>query len=206
MITENELLTLLDKDESPILEFKREWYWNDSTHPSVIADKWGEFLKDLISLSNGYLNYVGKLRHLIFGYSETTQTIYDIELKNIRHLSNIKLFKKQLINKLESYTTPTFLNFEIQVVNIHGKDLLVFEIPSPFHITELKKELKTKTRSLDSGSILIRKGQNSAEVRTASPKEYQELSYEFNAYKTTKPDVHINNNEDTLKRSIAKTV
>ncbi len=73
MITEHELETLLKKDESPILEFKKEWYWNDSTSTSEMADKWGEFIKDMISLSNGYLGFVGSTRYLIFGFSETSQ-------------------------------------------------------------------------------------------------------------------------------------
>ncbi|WP_225085172.1 hypothetical protein [Pectobacterium colocasium] len=62
---------LLTQDESPIIEFKKEWYWNILTPKEEMATKWGEFLKDLISLFNGYLGYVGKNRYLIFGYSES---------------------------------------------------------------------------------------------------------------------------------------
>jgi GTPase SAR1 family protein len=208
LINENKLRELLKEDESPILEFKREWYWDDSTLSDEMPDKWGEFLKDLISLSNGYLGFVGNTRYLIFGFSETTQEIHDVNLNSIRKLSNLKLFKKQLIEKLERYTFPSFLNFKIDILQLDGKDLLVFEIPSPLHLTELKKDLKTKTRVLDTGSVLIRKGQNSDEIRTASPKEIADLTAEFEIYKSSQPKI-ANYKEsvgNTPERSIEKTV
>ena len=33
--------------------------------------KWGEFLKDIISLANAYHSYVGQSRYLIFGFCES---------------------------------------------------------------------------------------------------------------------------------------
>jgi hypothetical protein len=52
---QEDISLLLKKEESPTLEFKRQWYWNDSTPSEDMADKWGELLKDLISLANGYI-------------------------------------------------------------------------------------------------------------------------------------------------------
>lgn len=51
---DTDLQWLLSQSESPILEFKQEWYWNDSTEKEEMNVKWGEFLKDLVSLFNGY--------------------------------------------------------------------------------------------------------------------------------------------------------
>ncbi|MCK4840605.1 MAG: ATP-binding protein [Methylococcales bacterium] len=155
MITKDQLKDLLKKNESPVLEFKREWYWNDSTSPSEMSDKWGEFLKDIISLSNGYLGFVGVHRYLVIGFSESTQEIHDVGIKKIKSLNSIKAFRKTLIQKLEGYTQPAFISIDIEFVKLDEKEVLIFEIPSPGHITELKKELKTKTRVLDAGTVII---------------------------------------------------
>ena len=64
---------LLNREESPILEFKRQWYWDDSTPSNEMSDKWGELLKDIIALANGYLNRAGECRYLIFGFSVVFQ-------------------------------------------------------------------------------------------------------------------------------------
>ena len=55
-LMETDISVLLKKEESPTVEFKRQWYWDDSTPSEEMSDKWGELLKDLISLANGYLN------------------------------------------------------------------------------------------------------------------------------------------------------
>lgn len=70
-----EISLLLEKEESPTLEFKRQWYWNDSTLPNEMGDKWGELIKDLISLANGYINKAGEYRYLIIGFSETEKKL-----------------------------------------------------------------------------------------------------------------------------------
>lgn len=85
---------LLEKEEYPILEFKRQWYWDDLTTANEMADKWGELIKDLISLSNGYINSVGAHRYLIIGFSETDKKTYNVDFDNIKQLKNIRKFKR----------------------------------------------------------------------------------------------------------------
>ncbi len=90
-----QITPLLSKEESPILEFKRQWYWDDNTPKDQMSDKWGEFQKDLISLSNAYLGYTGQKRYLIFGFSEEDKEIHNISLDNIKQLKNLNIFKKK---------------------------------------------------------------------------------------------------------------
>ena len=75
-------------------------------------------------------------------------------------------------------------------------------------ITETKKELQTKTRSLDEGVVLVRKGQKSDEIRTANISEIEGLKYEFEEYR--KDFLKNRRNEDesvtTPERSIEKTI
>ncbi len=145
---------LLSKEESPILEFKRQWYWNDLTPAEEMPDKWGELIKDIISLANGYIDYVGEHRYLIFGFSEEEKITFDLELDKIKQFNNFIRFKKTLIEKIEGYTKPTIIEININTIDVESNKLLIFEIPCPTSLIELKKELKTKTRHLDEGIVL----------------------------------------------------
>lgn len=199
---------LLEKEESPILEFKRQWYWDDLTTANEMADKWGELIKDLISLSNGYINSVGAHRYLIIGFSETDKKTYNVDFDKIKQLKNIRKFKKDLIEKLERYTKPSLLDLTVETVTIESDTLLVFEIPSPVQLIELRSQLKTKTRHLDEGGILIRKGQKTDEVRTANPDEIESLRQEFleyrdsALYKKMNAEIEVPISEKSIEKTI----
>ncbi len=199
---------LLEGKESPILEFKRQWYWDAQTPDSEMADKWGELVKDIISLANGYLDNVGSHRYLIIGFSECESKTYHVDIENIKHLHNIINFKKTIIQKLEKYTSPSLVNLNIESIPINGHTLLVFEIPSPTHLTELKSTLKTKTRQIDEGGVLVRKGQNSDEIRTATPKEIECLTAEFSKYRESilYNSMNPKSADPMCERSIERTV
>ena len=199
---------LLNREESPILEFKRQWYWDDSTPSNEMSDKWGELLKDIIALANGYLNRAGECRYLIFGFSEEEKSLYSVELDKIKQLKNLTSFKKTLLQKLESCTKPALLDINISSTSIESKNLLIFEIPSPIHLIELKRDLKTKTRHLDEGAVLIRKGQKTDEVRTATPHEIEGLKIEFEKYKDSSLYKKMNSEDEftTSEKSIEKTI
>ncbi|HCL7062640.1 TPA: hypothetical protein N2W92_004712, partial [Escherichia coli] len=206
---ETDLQWLLSQSESPILEFKQEWYWNDSTEKEEMNVKWGEFLKDLVSLFNGYLGYVGKPRYLIFGYSESENRTYDIDTASIKQLSNLIVFKKDLSRRLEGLITPNHLHFSIEQVEHDGNKLIIFEITPPAYLIELKRELQTKTKSLDSGSVLLRKGQKTDEVRTASPAEIENIKIELNDFRISADyNKFYTGNESPISkdRSIEKTI
>ena len=205
---QTDISVLLKKEESPTVEFKRQWYWDDSTPSEEMSDKWGELLKDLISLANGYLNKVGEYRYLVFGFSEEEKKTYDINLDKIKQLKNITSFKRLLLQKLESCTKPTFLDFNVEFVVVDSNTLLVFEIPSPINLIELKRTLKTKTRHLDEGAVLVRKGQKTDEVRTATPDEIKNLICEFAKYRESALYNRMNSVDipATSEKSIEKTI
>lgn len=199
---------ILEKNEGPDLEFKREWYWNESTPSNEMGDKWGELIKDLLSLANAYIGFVGVNRYLVFGFCESEKEIHDIDTSKIKHLKNLIEFRKNLIAKLEGYTKPSFINLDIKIVEVNSKKLLVFEIPCPKEMIELKKQLKTKTISLGEGSVIVRKGQKCDEVRVATPSEIISLKSEFAAYE--KSDLFKRMNPSPVirlpERTIDKTV
>jgi hypothetical protein len=203
-----EISLLLEKEESPTLEFKRQWYWDDSTLSDDMADKWGELIKDLISLANGYINKAGEYRYLIFGFSETEKKTYNLDVSNIKQLKNLTRFKKDLLQRLEKVTKPSFIDINIKMLTVEEDNLLVFEIPCPTQLVELKNELKTKTRHLDQGAILVRKGQKSDEVRTASPDEIEILKLELLKYSESTLYKKMNEQIEpsTSEKSIEKTI
>ncbi|MBO2623638.1 NACHT domain-containing protein [Shewanella algae] len=205
---QEEITILLEKEESPTLEFKKQWYWDDTTPPEEMADKWGELLKDLISLANGYINKVGEHRYLIFGFSETEKKTYSLDLDKVKQLKNLTRFKKNLLQKMEKYTKPSLLDINLEEVNVGQDLLLVFEIPSPIDLIELRSELKTKTRHLDEGAVLVRKGQKTDEVRTATPGEIESLKSEFTKYRESALYKKMNTESEpsTSEKSIEKTI
>ncbi|MXN29480.1 hypothetical protein [Delftia sp. CH05] len=197
--------SLLEQDESPILEFKREWYWSSDADTSNLGSKWGEFYKDIVSLCNAYVDYVGHERYLIFGFCEKTRNIFNIDLKQIPIISDLRGFRQKIINRLENLINYPPLDLEVDAVEIGGKNILVFKIPSPRRLVLLKSELMTKTRTLDAGAVLVRKGQDSDSIRIADPREIEELNKQFEFYNSQM----VLKNSGVIKekdRSISKTV
>lgn len=197
--------SLLELDESPILEFKREWYWTSDSVGADLGPKWGELYKDLASLCNAYLEFTGRDRYLIFGFCEDTRQLFDVDLDQITVLRDLRKFRRRIIERLEELLNYPPLDLEVEAITISGKRLLVFKIPSPCRLIQLKSELTTKTRSLDPGAVLVRKGQNSDSVRIADPQEILELTAQFEKYKV---QVELKGGESAPKkdRSISKTV
>lgn len=197
--------SLIELDESPILEFKREWYWTSTTGDGDLGPKWGEFYKDLTSLCNAYLEYAGHERYLIIGVCEETRELFDVGFEQISALRDLRQFRRKIISRLEQLLNYPPLDLEIEAITITGKQLLVIKIPSPRRLVQLKSELTTKTRTLDSGAVLVRKGQNSDSIRIADPREISELEAQFEKYKI---QVELQGDAVIPKRdrSICKTV
>lgn len=209
MLEESLLLSLVQNNESSILEFKKEWYWDDNTDAVTKQKQWGELIKDLISIANGYMQFVGKKRYLIVGFCEKTKTFNDITNNKTKELLDIKSFQRDIKERLESFTNPSFTNLELHLQKIENKTILIFEVDSHTYLIELKKDLQTKTRSLDQGGVLVRRGQRSDEVRIANRIELNALTEEFSKYKDARILIESSkpkNDSDKPERSIEKTV
>jgi len=183
MINKEEIEQLLAKDESPVLEFKRQWYWLDDGAAGDRSKLWGEFYKDVISLCNGYLDFVGPDRYLIYGFCEKERCIYPVDRSKIGPLQDIRELRRKTIERLEELLDHPLLELDVEIVTLDAGDVLVLRIPCPKRITELKALLATKTRTLDPGAILVRKGQESDSIRTATPREYDALKAEFDKFR-----------------------
>lgn len=141
--------TLLSNVESPILEFKSCWYWNEN-ECNDMAKAWGEFLKDFASLVNANSDYYGQVRYLIIGVNDNGE----ISGCNLPDLIK-ENFKNQIINKLEKNFNYT-PEFNINRYECEGKNIFIFEISQPNQILRVITEFHDKKHICRKNSIFVR--------------------------------------------------
>lgn len=185
MLDTKKIQELILKGETPVVEFKFQWYWFDQ-EPDCNREKpkrWGELIKDIQGLANGYYSYAGQARYLIIGVNENNNELRNVDPRESAILEDLTQLKKKIVEKLEKFLNPAITNLEIYWVSLK-KDIrvLAIEIPTPPKLVELKKELMTKTRTIDPGVYLIRKGQKKDEVRFATQEEIKDLEREIYEY------------------------
>lgn len=196
------LISLKIKDiESPILEFKKQWYWSDSTDNQTKGKQWGELIKDLIALHNGYVGYSKEERYLIIGVCESDYSLHSIDSINTKELKDLKPFKSTLNEKINKYTDLTLHIKNIDFVLLENKKLLVINVSPPKFLIKLKKELQTKTNLILSETVLLRKGLKGDSIQQASDEEKSLLKKEIEISQI--PIMTKNNNK---KRSISTTI
>jgi predicted HTH transcriptional regulator len=81
MLSTERIKELIRLGESPIIEFKRQWYWLDD-EPDCNKEKpkrWGELIKDIQGLTNAYYGYSGQTRYLIIGIDESSGQIQNVK-------------------------------------------------------------------------------------------------------------------------------
>lgn len=205
MIEPDVIQEKLRGEESPITEFKRDWYWDDQTPPDEKAKKWGELIKDIASLANGYTGFAGQDRYLIVGYSERESKVYPVNKSSAKELSDLRQLKRVLLQKLESAVRPTPVNIELEYVDIGVDQVLAIRIPAPRHLVEITTDLQTKSIVVQRGAVLIRKGQAKDEVRLASHPELDAFKAELSLLPAAESNAAPAKNV-VQERSIAKTV
>ncbi|MFW1841594.1 RNA-binding domain-containing protein [Acinetobacter pittii] len=149
MLDNTLLNTLLNKNESPILEFKSQWYWNDGGSNNK-AKEWGEFLKDFASLTNANSNYHNQKRYLIFGVKDNGQvcgTNFN-EFEDERFISELRSKLENFFNFLPQFNT--YMNI------LHGNRIFIFEIEQPKQILRVKKEFYDNKNICRENSIFVR--------------------------------------------------
>ncbi|MDH2625014.1 NACHT domain-containing protein [Acinetobacter baumannii] len=153
------LKELTQSKECGHLEFKREWYWNTNEKPSEKADiqkKWGEFIKDILAITNGNTSSFQQTRFLIFGFDENTLSFHDC---GINPTSYQKLLT-QIKGKIESHITPQIQKINYYFLNENNSYYFIVKIEQHDQLFSLKKLIQTKSISYAKDTILCRKLNN----------------------------------------------
>ncbi len=174
----SELHNLVQEKESPKLEFKQEWY---SGKNELDGKGWGEFLKDIISLTNGNIGYYGQAAHLVIGASDKdpspTEVRETVNVPMTRLLSDLQKLRDMTFAKLKNVCIPSVPDLFFEWIKFAAKkELLVISVPPPSSLIVLSRDLETRGKTYDKGAVLIRVGHDTAIV---SPADIEGLNTEI---------------------------
>lgn len=141
LITPEKVERLLQEQESVYLEFKQKMYQINCGKEQGEAIHKGELIKDVLSLANRNVAYIGKTSYLIIGASNDQDENGHREIFNI---TDSVPSKKDLIQLVNAYCEPPVENLESDTVVIEGKQLWVVAIPPTAHLHETTKGIMTE--------------------------------------------------------------
>jgi tetratricopeptide (TPR) repeat protein len=159
------IVRLINQGESAKIDFKREWYWNDDTPDSIKKLKFGELVKDIFSLTNGDKYSINETAYLIIGILDETREVCDFDFPkdhNGNHKNKEKL-KQDLLNKLNTYSSPEFIALDVNYHQLEEKTIIVISILPRGELISLSKDLKYgrngKTVIDPKGTVYYRRGE-----------------------------------------------
>jgi len=176
-MTSEELKEIIKNGENAKVDFKREWYKKE--------DLKGEFVKDILALTNGDIHSIDKIAYLIIGITDNTKEFYDFDSSSIKNLGR---FKKQLLDILNGYSQPEFTSLDIEWVEFGDGDVLVLSIPPRGTLLSLSKDLKLKNGTDKKGTVYYRAGES---IKVASADIIRDFEKAFEKNKS-KGGVTIN--------------
>ena len=180
-MTKEKLKELISQGDTAKVDFKREWYKKE--------DLKGEFVKDMLALTNGDVNSIDKEAHLIIGITDN-RNFYDFDSSFIRSPDKLK---QQLLNILNSYTQPEFTALEVEWVEFSDEqDVVVVSVPPRAKLLSLSKDLQLKKGTDKKGIVYYRIGED---IKVASVDVVLDFEKAFNE-SSSESGVTININGD----------
>lgn len=129
---------LLSQPEGLKLEFKRELFEINHTNTNVSDHQWNEFIKDILSLSNGNAAAAYETAYLIIGAANKLEPDKRRELFDIDPGT---LESKQILQKVNAVCHPRLESLICETVVLDEKRILVISIPPDSHVREIIKDL-----------------------------------------------------------------
>jgi len=134
-MTIEELKKIILEDENAKVDFKRQWY-KDETKDELKS----EFIKDMFALANGDIYSIDKVSYLIIGVTDGTKEIFDFDKSKIPR--SLPTLTTQLLQILNNYAYPKFLNLDINWYAIEeNKEVLVLSVKPHGRLISLSKDL-----------------------------------------------------------------
>jgi len=165
-----DILELIKNGENAKVDFKREWYKKE--------DLKGEFVKDMLALTNGDIYSIDQTAYLIIGIVDDTKKVFDFDTSNIPR--SLDKLTQQLLEILNNYAQPEFLSLEINWVDYDEKEILVLSIAPHGRLISLSKDLQLKKGTDKKGIVYYRIGEN---IRVASADVVRDFEKAFGSDK-----------------------
>ena len=188
-MTIEELKKIIFEDENAKVDFKRQWY-KDETKDELKS----EFIKDMFALANGDIYSIDKVSYLIIGVTDGRKEIFDFDKSKVPR--SLPTLTTQLLQILNNYAYPKFLNLDINWYEIEeNKEVLVLSVKPHGRLISLSKdlilppketttvkddgttEIKVKTNTDKEGTVYYRIGES---IRVASADIVEDFRKAFN--------------------------
>ncbi|MFB8797755.1 MAG: tetratricopeptide repeat protein [Microcoleus sp.] len=159
-----QLRQLISQPEGLKLDFKRELHKLKHPNKDYAKQQRDEFIRDILSLTNGNFNTADQTGYLIIGVgdelrSDGTRDLFDV--------SN-PLIPKQILQRVNFACDPPIPDVHCEKVEIDGKNIFVVSIPPSPHLHRTIRDLTTPSKSYPIGTVFIRRNE---EIFPATPEE-----------------------------------
>ncbi|MFC1878914.1 tetratricopeptide repeat protein [Chloroflexota bacterium] len=153
-MTPEELKEILRQPEGLKLDFKKEFKLN--SYPPTGTDKqkwksfvdgqWGEFIKDILGLTNGNVGTAGQPGYLVIGAGDDLKEDGSRELFDT---SDLDIDEGKIIDKVNSACDPPLPRIHCEKVKVDNTFLTVITIPPTPYVHETSRDLQTTTGEFD---------------------------------------------------------
>ena len=159
-----QLRQLISQPEGLKLDFKRELHKLKDPNQDYAKKQRDEFIRDILSLTNGNVNTAEQKGYLIIGVGDElrpdgTRDLFDV--------SN-PLIPKQILPRVNSACDPPIPDVHCETVEIDGKNIFVVSIPPSPHLHRTIRDLTTPSKTYPAGTVFIRRNE---EIFPATPEE-----------------------------------
>lgn len=149
-----ELQELIRQPEELKLDFKRELhkiYHYDLDYRKQQRD---EFIRDILSLTNGNFGTANKVGYLIIGVGDELKPDGTRDLFNIERTLN----PKQILQRVNSASYPPIPDIYCEIIEFNCKNIFVISIPPSPHLHRTIRELITP-KKYAAGTTFIRRNE-----------------------------------------------
>ena len=162
-MNKNKLQDLLKEREGLKLDFKREPHKLKHPKQELRSRQKGEFIKDILALTNGNVGSADKTAYLIYGVEESdgNNILYEFSFDDFidkNELKNLSDLSKKLLNIVNGACRPPIPDLICELFEIEEKELFIISVPPTFLLHETKKDIKTSKASYPESMTFIRRG------------------------------------------------
>lgn len=169
-MNEQELLELLQREESPTLEFKREVYRIDDENVDTRNRQKDELRKDILALANGNSVTAGDIAYLVIGADDRLTTAGK---RNLYDIGDYAITRQRILDLVNAVCEPSIEHIASEVLEVEGKRLLVITVlPTPY-LHETTRRLDPQSGVFSERTVFVRHNQS---VGVASSREREAIT------------------------------